>query len=58
MSAAQKGNHREIDRLIKSVGTNTPITTQYTPTGILLTIHTKAQGSQCYALTMPLKWGG
>jgi hypothetical protein len=56
MSAAQTGNKQEIDRLIKSVGTNSPVTTQYTPSGILLTIHAQAQDSQCCTLTMYLKW--
>ena len=57
MSAAQSGNQQEVDRLIKSIGTNTPVTTQYTPGGILLTIHAQAQSSQCCTLTMFLKWG-
>ncbi|MFX3673339.1 MAG: hypothetical protein ACE3JQ_02670 [Paenisporosarcina sp.] len=57
MSAAQAGNKQEVDRLIKSIGTNTPVTTQYTPSGVLLTIHAQAQGSQCCTLTMYLKWG-
>jgi uncharacterized protein with von Willebrand factor type A (vWA) domain len=57
MSAAQTGNQHEVDRLIKSIGTNTPVTTQYTPSGVFLTIHAQAQGSQCCTLTMFLKWG-
>ena len=57
MSAAQTGNQQEVDRLIKSIGITTPVTTQYTPSGILLTIHTQAEGSQCCTLTMYLRWG-
>ncbi|RFU62616.1 hypothetical protein D0469_20450 [Peribacillus saganii] len=57
MSAAQTGNRQEVDRLVKSIGTSTPVTTQFTPTGILLTIHAQAQGSQCCTLTMFLRWG-
>ncbi len=57
MSAAQAGNKQEVDRLMKSIGVSTPITTTYTPTGILLTIHGNAQGAQCCTLTMFLKWG-
>ncbi|PLT32109.1 hypothetical protein [Bacillus sp. V5-8f] len=57
MSAAQQGNQQEVDRLIKSIGTSTPVTTQYTPSGVLLTIHAQALGSQCCTLTMFLKWG-
>jgi hypothetical protein len=57
MAAAQVGNKMEVDRLIKSIGTSTPVTAQYTPSGILLTIHAQAQGSQCCTLTMYLRWG-
>ncbi|MEW9673460.1 hypothetical protein [Ammoniphilus sp. 3BR4] len=56
MSAAQAGNQREVDRLIKSIGTATPVTTSYTPDGVLLTIHADTQGSQCCRLTMYLRW--
>jgi hypothetical protein len=45
MTLAQAGKQMEVDRLIKSIGTSTPVTTQYTPTGILLTIHAQAQDS-------------
>ncbi|WP_442598404.1 hypothetical protein [Neobacillus sp. D3-1R] len=57
MTAAQMGNQREVDRLVKSIGSSTPITTTYTPSGLLLTIHAEAQGTQCCTLTMFLKWG-
>ncbi|MDQ1913437.1 hypothetical protein RAC89_23855 [Paenibacillus sp. GD4] len=57
MEAAQMGNRQEVDRLIKSIGTSAPVTTQYTPTGVLLTIHAQAQASKCCTLTMYLRWG-
>ncbi len=57
MTAGQAGNQQEVDRLIKSTGITTPVTTKYTPTGVLLTIHAHAQGSQCCTLTMFLRWG-
>ncbi|PLR90805.1 hypothetical protein CVD19_22505 [Bacillus sp. T33-2] len=57
MTAAQMGNQQEVDRIIKSIGINTPVTSKYTPTGVLLTIHAQAQGSQCCTLTMYLRWG-
>jgi len=57
MAAAQAGNQKEVDRLIKSIGTSTPVTTKYTPDGVLLTIHADADGSQCCTLTMYLRWG-
>jgi len=56
MTAAQKGNQQEVDRLMKSIGINTPITTKYTPSGLELRIHADVQGSQCCTLTMNLKW--
>jgi len=57
MDAAQAGNQGEVDRLIKSIGNSTPVTTQYTPDGLLLTIHADADGSKCCTLTMYLRWG-
>jgi len=58
MSAAQVGNQKEVDRLIKSIGISTPVTTKYTPDGVFLTIHADdADGSQCCTLTMYLRWG-
>jgi hypothetical protein len=57
MNAAQSGNQKEVDRLIKSVGITTPVTAKYTPSGIQLIIHAEAEGTQCCTLTMFLKWG-
>jgi len=57
ISAAQTGNQQEVDRLIKSIGVSTPVITKFTPDGVLLTIHTQAQGLQCCTLTMYLRWG-
>jgi hypothetical protein len=57
MSAAQKGNQQEVDRLMKTIGIHTPITTTYTPSGLELKIHADVQGSPCCTLTMFLKWG-
>lgn len=57
MTAAQQGNQQEVDRLMKSIGINTPISTNYTPSGLELKIHADVQGSQCCTLTMYLKWG-
>ncbi|MFC4401755.1 hypothetical protein [Gracilibacillus xinjiangensis] len=57
MTAAQAGNQKEVDRLIKSIGTSTPVEVKYTPTGLLLTIYADAQGTQCCTLSMFLRWG-
>lgn len=56
MSAAQAGNHQEVDRLIKSIGVPSTVITKYTPDGVLLTIHANAHDSQCCTLTMYLRW--
>ncbi|MCR8867297.1 hypothetical protein NQ109_30775 [Priestia megaterium] len=58
MTAAQAGNKMKVDSLIKSIGISTPVTVEYNPDGILLTMHAQAQaqGSQCCTLTMFLKW--
>jgi hypothetical protein len=57
MTAAQKGDQNEVDRLMKSIGTGTPITTKFTPSGLLLTIHAKVQQTECCTLSMFLRWG-
>ncbi|SES23681.1 hypothetical protein SAMN04487944_1268 [Gracilibacillus ureilyticus] len=57
MAAAQSGNREKVDQLIKSIGTSSPIKTEYTPSGILLTIYGDIQGTECCALTMYLRWG-
>jgi len=57
MTAAQTGNKKEVDRLIKSTGVSSPITIKYTPSGILLTIGSDAKGGNCCSLSMHLKWG-
>ena len=57
MTAAQAGNKKKVDSLIKSIGISTPVTVKYNPDGILLIIPAQNQGSQCCTLTMFLKWG-
>jgi hypothetical protein len=57
MTAAQVGNQKEVDRLIKSVGTSKPVTAKFTPSGIQLTIDSESEGTQCCTLKMYLKWG-
>ena len=57
MTAAQAGNQMKVDSLIKSIGISTPVTVEYNPDGILLTMPAQTQGSECCTLTMFLKWG-
>ncbi|WP_123041802.1 hypothetical protein [Cohnella candidum] len=57
MSAAQAGNRKEVDRIIRTIGTRTPIETQYTPTGLSLTLHAQPADLSCCTLTMYLRWG-
>lgn len=58
MTAAQKGNQQEVDRLMKTIRVDSPVATTFTPTGIEIRIRGSAPGSQqCCTLTMNLKWG-
>ncbi|OCA85787.1 hypothetical protein A8F94_13010 [Bacillus sp. FJAT-27225] len=57
MTAAQSGNQNEVNRLIKSIGITLPMTIQYTPSGLILTIHAQGENLQCCDLSMILKWG-
>ncbi|MVP01319.1 hypothetical protein [Paenibacillus lutrae] len=57
MSAAQAGNKLEVDRLMKSIGVSSIITTRYTPSSIILEIDPDIEGTPCCNLTMALKWG-
>ncbi|MEH7112940.1 hypothetical protein V7124_11240 [Neobacillus niacini] len=60
MSAAQKGNHAEVDTLMKSLGLKVPVKTNFTPTGVTfdLTAHTDPSvPMSCCTLSIHLKWG-
>ncbi|MWC31285.1 ankyrin repeat domain-containing protein [Paenibacillus sp. MMS18-CY102] len=57
MAAAQAGHQQEVDRMIRTVATNSRIQTKYTPSGIVLTIEPSDAASTCCNLTMTLKWG-
>ncbi|MGG5252358.1 hypothetical protein ACQYAD_02290 [Neobacillus sp. SM06] len=60
MTAAQQGNKAKVDQLIKSIGLNVPVSTHYTPSGIVFSLTTgtgpHAPGS-CCTLTVSMKWG-
>jgi hypothetical protein len=57
MSAAQEGHKEEVERLIKSVGSQSAIITQYTPSGVQFTIDPNGEETPCCTLSMTLKWG-
>lgn len=59
MTAAQQGNKAQVDRLIHSVGLKVPITTHYTPSGVIFTLTTPASqhAANCCTLTVSMKWG-
>ncbi|MBY0148426.1 hypothetical protein [Neobacillus niacini] len=60
MSAAQKGNKVEVDKLIKTIGLKVPVETKYTPTGVTfeLTAHPDPSSPMsCCTLTVHMKWG-
>lgn len=55
MDAAQKGQQREVDNLVKSIGLKVPVTTRYTPSGVTFSLSLSAVN--CCVLTLSLKWG-
>lgn len=60
MTAAQKGNQGEVDRLIKSLGLKVPVITKYTPSGVnfeLVTPTSPNNPTNCCTLTINMKWG-
>ncbi|CAM3558988.1 hypothetical protein [Marinicrinis lubricantis] len=57
MAAAQAGNQHEVDRLIATIGTESKITSKYTPSAIHFTIDPNVEGTPCCTLSMLLKWG-
>ncbi|CAG9621006.1 glucose-1-phosphate adenylyltransferase family protein [Sutcliffiella rhizosphaerae] len=56
MSAAQEGNKKKVDQLIKSTGVHAGIHVDFTPDGIRLTMSSQAEGTQCCHLTIELRW--
>lgn len=59
MDAAQKGEQKEVDRLIQSIqGLTAPVKVRYTPSGVLIDITAphKGEGGNCCTLTITLKW--
>lgn len=56
MGAAQVSNHKEVDRLIKSLGVKSDFEVTYNPDGIHLKFWTKAQGTECCKLDMAIRW--
>ncbi|WP_409344485.1 hypothetical protein [Paenibacillus sp. MBLB4367] len=56
MTAAQNGNHAEVDRLIKTTGVKTAIHTGYTPDGIHFDIPSYEEGN-CCKLELTIRWG-
>ncbi|TYP75538.1 hypothetical protein [Paenibacillus methanolicus] len=52
MSASQEGKQETVDTMLKGVGSDTPIHTSYTPTGVTFTL----EADDC-SLRMTLRWG-
>jgi hypothetical protein len=60
MDAAQQGKKTKVESLIKSIGLKVPLSTEYTPSGVIFTLHSQAnQYTQisCCSLTISMKWG-
>ncbi|MFC3883564.1 hypothetical protein ACFOU2_08600 [Bacillus songklensis] len=56
MSAAQKSNVKEVERLIKTTGIKSKVITTYNPDGITLKLSSKVGTSDCCHLTIVLRW--
>lgn len=56
MRAAQTGNKQEVDRLMKSIGASNPVQTDFSPSGIGITLGSP-QPTACCKLAVFLKWG-
>ena len=56
MGAAEVSNHKEVDRLIKSLGVKSDFVVTYNPDGIHLKFLAHAQGSECCKLDMAIRW--
>jgi hypothetical protein len=59
MDAAQRGNKKEVDRLIQSIGLKIPVATRYTPTGVIFELSTQSNPQQpvsCCTLMLTMKW--
>lgn len=60
MEAAQQGKKAQVEQLIKSIGLKVPVTTQYTPSGVIFTLHSNISPPHpvnCCTLTISMKWG-
>lgn len=60
MTAAQQGKKAQVDALVKSIGITFPITTHYSPTGIVFTLHSRETldpFENCCSLSFAIKWG-
>lgn len=56
MKAAQQGKQEEVNQLVKSLGLKVPVTTHYTPSGVIFTLSTTTPFN-CCTLTYSMKWG-
>lgn len=56
MTAAQKSDIEELERLIKSTGIKSKVDTSVNPDGINLKLISKIHGADCCNLTIALRW--
>jgi hypothetical protein len=60
MDAAQHGRRAQVEALVKSIGLTAPVTTHYSPTGIIFTLHSRETPDpfeNCCSLSFAIKWG-
>jgi hypothetical protein len=60
MDAAQHGRKAQVEALVKSIGLTVPVTTHFSPTGIVFTLHSRETldpFENCCSLSFAIKWG-
>ncbi|NQX63895.1 hypothetical protein [Paenibacillus qinlingensis] len=57
MTNAQSGNQKEVDRIVKTFGSDSTIETSYSPSAIQFVVGPRITGNQCCRVTLMLKWG-
>lgn len=57
MAAAQAGNKQEVDRLMKTISTTASIQSEFSPSGIGITVNPISHNHSCCKLVMFLRWG-
>jgi hypothetical protein len=60
MDAAQQGKQARVEALVKSIGITVPVTTNFSPSGIVFTLHSRETPNpleNCCSLSFAIRWG-